>query len=375
MRRPRSASELSWARLGLALVVTLLGATVAAACPLCYEAARQMMTDGVRLDATDRAVLAAREGDGTLRIEAVVKGLDKVGDAVSDPVAEADGAASALSEPSLLVRDPAAPQWMSLGAIPLADADWLKAIAASRDIAGDRPKRTWPLTMSTADSLSYAGWRARIALVLPYLENADPLAARLAWGELARAPYATLEAARSKIDATRVEGWIDDPSLAPRRAAYLTLLGFVGGPKDGAGLDNRIESALASHDAKDLAAMIAADLELAGPSHVVWVETRFFADRKRTMPEIDAALLALNVLGDANGAVPRERVVEAYRDFIKARPPMAGFVAPQLANWNSWDAAPEYAALMKSNAALDPASEFAIVNYLKRAAEAGVATQ
>jgi hypothetical protein len=62
-------------------------------------------------------------------------------------------------------------------------------------------------------------------------------------------------------------------------------------------------------------------------------------------------------------------------DFIKERPPMAGFVALQLAEWQRWDAAPEYAALMKSNAALDPASEFAIVNYLKRAAEAGVAVQ
>ena len=93
------------------------------------------------------------------------------------------------------------------------------------------------------------------------------------------------------------------------------------------------------------------------------------------MPEIEAALLALNVLGDADGAVPRARIVAAYRAFIKARPRMAGFVAPQLADWKCWDAAPEYAALMKSNAALDPASHFAIVNYLKRAAEAGLAIQ
>jgi len=364
----------TWRKLGSALALTLLAAT-AGACPLCYEAAKQMMTEGVRLDASDRAVLAARESDGTLKVVAVVKGADRVGDAVSDPVTEAEGAATAPGEPSLLLRDPTAPQWTSLGAIPLADADWLKAVAATRDVAGDRQKRTWPLTTSTADSLSNAGWRARVALVTPYLETENPLAARLAWGELARAPYATLDAARAKVDAARVEGWIDDPTLAPRRAAYVTLLGFVGGPGDGARLDDRIEAALASHDAKDLAALIASDLELGGPSHAEWVETRIFADRQRTMPEIEAALLALNVLGDANGSFPRGRVVEAYLDFIKERPPMAGFVAPQLAGWNVWDAAPGYAALMKSNAALDPASQFAIVNYLKRAAEAGVATQ
>ena len=47
---------------------------------------------------------------------------------------------------------------------------------------------------------------------------------------------------------------------------------------------------------------------------------------------------------------------------------MAGFVAQQLADWNYWDVATEYAALLKSNAIKDPASEFAIVNYLQRAA-------
>jgi hypothetical protein len=232
-------------KLGFALALTLLGATAAAACPLCYEAARQMMTEGVRLDSTERAVLAARDAsDAPLRIVAVVKGSDKVGDAVADPVSDANSAAAAPGEPSLLIRDPTGAQWTSLGVVPLADAAWLKAVAATRDIAGDRPRRMWPLTAATADSLSYAGWRARIALVLPYIENANPLAARLAWGELARAPYLALDAARSRTDGAAVEAWIDDPSLKPRRAAYLTLLGFVGGPEDVARLDARIEAAL-----------------------------------------------------------------------------------------------------------------------------------
>jgi hypothetical protein len=63
-------------------------------------------------------------------------------------------------------------------------------------------------------------------------------------------------------------------------------------------------------------------------------------------------------------------VIQAYRVFIREHPPMAGFVAPQLAEWNYWDATMEYAALLKSNAIKDPASEFAIVNYLQSAAAA-----
>jgi hypothetical protein len=92
--------------------------------------------------------------------------------------------------------------------------------------------------------LSYAGWWQRVALGAPYLENANPLAARLAWGELARAQYATLDAARSRVDPASVEAWLDDPKLAPRRAAYLTLLGFVGGLDDAARLDRRRRSPL-----------------------------------------------------------------------------------------------------------------------------------
>jgi hypothetical protein len=139
-----------------------------------------MMTEGVQLDSTDRAVLAAPDvAGGALRIVAVVKGSDRIGDVVSDPVTGANEAGGP-GDPTLLIRDPTAPQWTRLGTIPLKDADWLKNLAAARDISGDRPKRTWPLTTSTADVLSYEGWRQRVALVLPYLENANPLAARLA---------------------------------------------------------------------------------------------------------------------------------------------------------------------------------------------------
>ena len=184
-----------------------------------------------------------------------------------------------------------------------------------------------------------------------------------------------LDVARSRIDTATVESWLDNPKLVSRHAAYTLLLGFAGGADDAARLEQRIEAALESHDSTNLAAMIAADLELRGPSRVGWVEETYFADRTRTMPEIEAALLALNVHGDANRTVSRERVIQAYRTFIRERPPMAGFVAPQLADWNYWDAAAEYMALLKSNTIKDPASEFAVVNYLQRAAAAKAAVQ
>jgi hypothetical protein len=112
--------------------------------------------------------------------------------------------------------------------------------------------------------------------------------------------------------------------------------------------------------------MLAADLELRGATRVDWIEQTYFADRQRTLPEIQAALLALSVHGGAEGAVPRRRVIEAYRYFIKVRNPMAGFVAMELADWEAWDATADYVSIIRSNAVKDPAEQFAILSYLKR---------
>ena len=368
--------SLGWLKCMLAAFFLLISAAAAVACQLCYEAARQSVTIGQRLDSADRVVLAVPlAGANQLRMVEVVKGKDAVGDIIADPVTDLDPAAAPGSDPYLLLRDPFASQWTSLGTIRAEYANWLRQLVATVFVKGDRPRPTWPSNMQTSSTLSYAGWRQRIALVLPYLENSDPLAARIAWGELARAPYAIMDVARSQIDAAAVTRWLDDPKLASRHAAYTLLLGFVGGPADAARLELRIEAARSSHDTPNLAAMIGADLELRGPSRVDWVEAMYFADRSRTMPEIEAALLALNVHGDANRTVPRQRVIQAYRAFIRGRPPMAGFVAQQLADWDYWDAAMDYAALLKSNAIADPASEFAVVNYLQRAASANAALE
>jgi hypothetical protein len=102
--------------------------------------------------------------------------------------------------------------------------------------------------------------------------------------------------------------------------------------------------------------MLAADLELRGASRVTWIEKKYFFDHKRTLPEVEAALLALSVQAKQNAAVPRDRVIRAYRVFIGNSKPIAGFVAPYLAQWNYWNLVPEYMALLKSGPPQHPAS-------------------
>ena len=79
-----------------------------------------------------------------------------------------------------------------------------------------------------------------------------------------------------------------------------------------------------------------------------------------------AALLALSVQGNADGATARSRIIEAYRIFMSEHAEIAGLVAQDLAAWQYWGAVPDYVALMKSGVRQQYASRAAIVAYLRQ---------
>lgn len=363
-----SSPSQPWRKRPLRSALTALAVVVAwgaAACPICLNG--RAFTLGQKLDAVDGAILAVPEaGGGRFRIAKVIKGEDAVSEILSGPVIGADGGASEAGKPLLLVRYGPAQRWSSLGPIGSEYAPWLRRLTSFGRSGPRHPMPAWPPGADKSSEFTADEWCERVALVVPYLEDPDPMAAEIAYGELARAPYAAQRSAKAQLAATKVASWVNDPKLVSRRSAYLLLLGIVGTADDAAWLEHRLEAASRSHDATDLAALLAANLELRGPSRVGWIETTYFADRSRTLPEIEAALLALSVHGGANAVVPRRRAIDAYLFFMRERKPMAGFVAPQLADWEYWDATPEFVALLESHALPDPASQFAVLTYLGR---------
>ena len=357
-------SRKRWLRSALTALAFVVAGGVAA-CPICLN--DRAFTLGQKLDAADRAILAVPvAGEGRFRIAEVVKGEAAVNDILTGPVNGIGATASQDGKPLLLVSFGPVGRGSSLGAIGSEYAGWLRQLTAFGHAGPSRPMPAWPQVAEKSSEFAAAEWRERVALVVPYLEDPEPLVAEIAYGEFARAPYDAQRSVRAQLTAMQIADWIADPKLASRRATYTLLLGIVGTSDDAARLEQRIEAALASHDTTDLAALLAADLELRGPSRVGWIETAYFEDRSRTMPEIEAALLALSVHGSADAKVPRQRVIEAYRFFMRERKPMAGFVAPQLTDWEYWDATPDFVALLKENAIPDPASHFAVLTYLNR---------
>ena len=364
VRRSSTSPRPRWLNCGLAaLFAARLGSrggrlpALLRSCPPADDRGR-----AARYGGSGRARRAGR-GRDQFRIVAVIKGKDAVGDLIADPVTDIDGAAAAGGDPCLLLHDRLAARWTSLGTIRPEYADWLRQLAATLSVGGERPRLTWPSNMQTSVDAELcrlaAAHRARSALSRKPRSACRP-------HRLGRARARALRGhGRRKIadrrESSRRLAGRSEARAAPRGLYCSCSVSPVGRtmPRGSSGASKPRWS---SHDTTNLAAMIGADLELRGPSRVDWVEATYFADRKRTMPEIEAALLALNVHGDADRTVPRERVIQAYRVFIRERPPMAGFVAPQLADWDYWDAAAEYAALLKSNAIKDPASEFAVID-------------
>ena len=335
--------------LGALALLLVFSSVPAYPCALCLGGLR--VTPGQQLDIAEQAVLAAPIAGGKRwRVVEVAKGPAVAGQIIAGPVDRPDESDTRAGRSSLLLRHAYWPRWTSVGTIGVGYAGWLRQLAATGARA-DRPD---------------VDWRGRVALVAPHLEDPEPLAALIAYGEIARAPYGALRSLKPRLDAATVARWLDDPRLTSRRPAYTLLLGIAGGPPDAQRLEQRLGAAWASRDATNLGAILAADLELRGPSRVAWIETKYLADRGRTMPEIAAALQALGEHGDENGAVPRARVIQAFLVLIKERKPMAGLVAEHLAEWEYWDAVTEYAALLASSVPLDPASRGAIVRYLER---------
>ena len=292
----------------------------AVACPLCLGGGQPSKAQ--QLVAAPHAVLAVPTADASrFRVIQVIKGERPASGTVeggyprSGP-APGRGAERAASRCCSCVTTRCRRGSSSARSTPVRRAGCAKLAAGKR-----------------AADMSPEEWRARVALVVPYLDNPEPLAADIAYAELAAAPYAALRTAKPRLDAAAVRQWLADPELAARQPLYLLLLGIAGNAQDAAALEQRLQAAWESGDATNLGAMLAADLELRGAgAHGVGGRT-YLADPKRSTLEIEAALLALSVHGNANGAIPRERVIQSYRMFIKEHPEIAGFVAPDLAAW------------------------------------------
>jgi hypothetical protein len=351
----------AWRLAVIALFLAVLGCP-ALACPICFTG--RVASIGQKLDAADAAVLAQQVSpNGTYKVVEVIKGgADSIPAIITEVTLRTDAPPSSSDAPQLLLRNRLSGGWTSLGAISLRHTGWLRELAAMEPLGEPMARLVEPRGLMGSDE----SWIKRLRLVAPYLESSDPLAAEIAYGEVARAPYRDLRLLKNELTAATIVRWLADPRLAARRAAYTLLLGIAGTQAASAVIEKSLEAAHRSHDASSLSALLAAALELRGTALIPWIEQNYLLDRKRTLPEIEATLLALSVQGSADAAVPRGDIIAVYLRFIDQRKPMVGFVVADLITWQFWGATGKFVEVLKSDALKDPASRLAVINYLRQ---------
>ena len=235
------------------------------------------------------------------------------------------------------------------------------------------PKLMWSTPLPVSDrAIGYltaitklpADGDQRLIFFQRHLEDEDPLLARDAYDEFARAPYAQIKALKPHLDHDRIVAWIKDAEVDPtRRRLYLVMLGVCGDERD----LPLLEGLLRSKERKDHAAIdmvISSYLLLRGEAGLPLVEALFLADKQADYTDTYGAIMALRFHANDFDAVERKHLVQSLHVLLD-RPDLADLVIPDLAKWEDWSAIDQLFALYKN---ADPKQSWVrvpIVNYLR----------
>ena len=218
-----------------------------------------------------------------------------------------------------------------------------------------------PKGYSDSDEL----YRERLRFFLPLVAHPDTRIANSAVAAIGRAPYATVRLLEGDLDQGKLRAFISDPKQAGWRSLQYTLLGIGGNEADAAFLRESIDALWQNNDSTDLAAILVAYIELAGPQAADHIVEAYVKDRDRTFAEIKQALTALAMQGDERDPLPREQVIEAFGWLVENRVPLAYLVVPDYARWEHWEIMPELAELARTRGFQLPYIRNRVRSYLE----------
>lgn len=347
----RSQATPPW-HLAWVALVALASPMDAVACRICVDPSRSSLVQSLELRSD--AVLARRDeaGMGYVVVDTIV-GKMRSGTRIVEPSLRSAPVPVRDSTAALLVRDAATARWRHVAVV---ERDLTERLRVFADM---KPTRDMELE----------DWTARTRYFVDLLADEDPLLAETAYLEIARAPYAAIRELGPHIPAAQLAAWLAHPDRY-REPLYPLLLGAAGGEQAAANLEALRRTAFATRDAEPLAAAATALLEIHGEPWLEQLFTDYLSkDSPASLPEIQAVITALSVQGGAGGNIRKPAVLDLYERFIEARPALAGFVTPDLIDWERWEFTARLQATLETDGPVHPASRFLIIRYMAQAAD------
>jgi hypothetical protein len=333
---------------------------LAHACPIC-SGNLPTLTLLQHLINSDRAVIARSLGGRDFEVIEPIKPLPAL-PAVGARAAAADKPGSKLRDlrfipgediprasggSYLLLRQALGGGWMNAGPVPAGAANDVRRLVGA--------KRSSDMTL--------ADWRSRVVMLAPMLEHPVPVLATTTYAEIARAPYDAMRSTRGHVRPSDLRVWLADPGRATRRPLYWLLYGINAGPGEAREIAGRVDRLAAKGGLEDLASLLAADLEAGGAARRAVLRRTYLEQSKRSIPELQEAILAFTVHADAGDAALRRETAETFGRLVRKHRALGGLVAADLARWQYWDAVPDYIALLRSRV-LNPALRQPVLDYL-----------
>ncbi len=266
----------------------------------------------------------------------------------------------------------------SLSIVPDAPVEKGSLVLLLGSGADDAPLRQLTWTAIPIDESAYGYIFREPTVALPqserlkyfarYLENRNPLVTDDALQEFAHASFDdTVQAART-LSMAKVRSWLVDPQIPQARKGFYGLaLGLAADPTDRR-LNEEVLHQQIVAPASDFRAgfdgLLGGYLLLTGPKGLELLDSRYFANPKAAIGDVQHAMRALRFYHQFGHGIDPVRQAEALSHTL-VRAEFAATAIMDLARWQYWPVELQVSKLYEKKGYDDPVIHRAIVGYLK----------
>ncbi len=332
----------------LAAIVVSGLAGPAHACPICIAYPQQSAAD-VLIESP--CVVLAREDPAQPYSYApleVLKSSDDVGQI--DLLLDSQTRRVLSADPGrvvVLARDGKDLKWRNLG---VADAAY---VAVVRRLVAFAPQWRGP-----------QGNAQRVEFFLPLFGHENSKLHELAYLELARAPYRTIQRLARAVPRASLESILRDPIYIEWRPLAILLLAQSPEATDKQYILDSFRAAERIGLTRNLAAWAAGAIEVQGADAVSLIQRCYFRDPDRKRDELVEVLKAMSLHGSEGRTELRDQIVSSYDVLLDVHPQMIEHIVKDLIAWKRPELTQRISNIEAQGVKLDLAAKKAIRQYL-----------